>query len=636
MLLSDHDVSSTWHPTKNTLNLSELTTQSGRKAWWVCSLGHEWECRIADRTLGKTKRGTGCPFCFGRKLLIGFNDFASMYPEVALEWHPSKNGELKPSNVYSGSKSRAWWMCKLGHEWECCIADRGLGEKKKHTGCPVCAGNKIVAGFNDLASQHPTLANDWHPVKNGLVQPSEVSSHSRIKRWWLGRCGHEWQAGTASLNRKEGTGRSNGCPVCNGKTILQGFNDLASQYPNVAQQWHPTKNEKSPEITFRSSRIKVWWLCSLGHEWKTTVTSRTESKTNCPICSGRKVCAGFNDLESQFPHLVLELHPTKNGSVKASELYAGGKKRMWWKCAKGHEWETGMESRTKPQGTNCPTCVVNSFVSKGEQEVVDFLSFEGFVVEQSNRTIFKNKRELDLFLPELMVAVEFNGLYYHSEEMGKYPEYHREKWLMCADKGIRLLQLWDDDWSCDPAGVRRMLLKALSPVEMVSTVGFSVVGCSHREAVGFLKAQAFGADRSVIVGGLNFKCVDSAGSIVAVLSLDELGSGVRQVVGYGDVLSFLSSEVLDFMLSSIANENSSGYLVQVDNCSFNAELFAGAGFVKSVEVAPFPSVMRRDRRVSLDMGSEGFSFVDAKGKFQLVKSGKLIWDAGKTCYKRTV
>ena len=111
----------------------DVMANSHIKVWWKCDKGHEWQVRVASRTSG----GSGCPICSGRKVLAGFNDLQTKEPRVAAEWHPTKNGALKPTMVTVGSTKKVWWKCPLGHEWKTVVYSRATGRK---CGCPECAG----------------------------------------------------------------------------------------------------------------------------------------------------------------------------------------------------------------------------------------------------------------------------------------------------------------------------------------------------------------------------------------------------------------------------------------------------------------------------------------------------------------
>ena len=94
--------------------------------------------------------------------------------------------------------------------------------------------------------------------------------------WKCSTCNYEWQA-SASTRLK-----GHGCPVCSG-LIATKSNNLAAVAPDLAKEWHPTKNEITPENITVSSNKKVWWLGKCGHEWQATVGSRTSGR-GCPIC----------------------------------------------------------------------------------------------------------------------------------------------------------------------------------------------------------------------------------------------------------------------------------------------------------------------------------------------------------------
>lgn len=114
------------------------------------------------------------------------------------------------------------------------------------------------------------------------------------------------------------------------------------------------------------SHKKVWWRCALGHQWEAPVYSRTTSSAGCPYCKGRKLQKPSKTLASEYPELLKEWHPTLNTDVLPEELLPGTHRKVWWKCAKGHEWKAQVKSRTK--GTGCPVCS-NRKVKVGENDL---------------------------------------------------------------------------------------------------------------------------------------------------------------------------------------------------------------------------------------------------------------------------
>ena len=264
---------------------------SKQKVWWQCGKGHRWQAAVYTRT----GSGTGCPVCAGKVAQAGENDLATLFPELALQWHPIKNGALSPEQVLPGSHRTVWWVCEKGHEWRASAASRTCGA----SGCPVCTGKKVIAGENDLASQFPAIAAQWHPSRNETLTPQQVTPNSNRKVWWRCGKGHDYRAVVAAR-----TVSGSGCPYCAGRKVLPGFNDLATLEPNVALQWHAALNGTlTPRMVTTGSRRKVWWECNLGHVWKAAIYSRTgPQKCGCPACSGKV----SSDRQERYQRMLAE------------------------------------------------------------------------------------------------------------------------------------------------------------------------------------------------------------------------------------------------------------------------------------------------------------------------------------------
>ena len=380
------DLAQEWLYTKNAPLLPNHTApHSNQKIWWRCARGHIWRATVNDRFAGN-----GCPVCTHRRVLAGFNDLATVNPLLASQWHPSRNGALTPAQVTCNSGRKIWWLCEKGHSWQATVTDRHRGN-----GCPYCSRRQVIPGVSDLASTHPALAAQWHPEKNEGLFPSAVSAGSSRKVWWQCSLGHSWQA--IISNRVKGRG----CPYCAGKKAWPGFNDLASQMPELAAQWHPEKNAglRPEHVTTRSGR-QIWWQCAQGHAWQALVASRTAG-VGCPFCAGKRVLIGFNDLASADPALARQWHPSKNGYLTPYHVTPGSNRKVWWQCEKGHEWRTTVASRS--QGCGCPKCSPST--SFAEQAIYFYCSK---VFTAYNRFRYQG-REVDVFLPELSIAIEHDG-----------------------------------------------------------------------------------------------------------------------------------------------------------------------------------------------------------------------------------
>lgn len=346
------DIAAQFHSIKNEgFAVDQIITGSHKNFWWKCSKSpdHEWEATVKNRTKPK---GTGCPCCAGLKISIT-NSLVSLHPDIALQFHPIKNGELTPDMIVANSDKKVWWKCPNGpdHEWPAVVYDRTSAGK---TGCPFCARQKLSV-TNSLATLYPSIASEFLATKNNGLTADKILAGSHKKCWWKCPKGpdHEWEVAVISR-----TSSKSGCPYCTGLK-LSVTNSLAARYPDIASELHPTKNNGlSADKILAGTIKKYWWKCSKGpdHEWEATVDSRTSGGRSCACCSGRQVSV-TNSLATRYPNIASEFHPTKNGGLSPEQMIAGSNKKYWWKCLKNpdHEWKATVGSRTC-SGTGCPQC----------------------------------------------------------------------------------------------------------------------------------------------------------------------------------------------------------------------------------------------------------------------------------------
>lgn len=359
--------------TAHNLPLTPQTVTYGchTSAWWKCENGHEWKAAVYTRSAGAR-----CPYCTGRKVMVGFNDLATQSPELARQWDYRKNAPRKPSDFSAGSQRLVWWRCEKGHSWRAQIRSRVSG-----CGCPVCADRLVVAGENSLADASPELARQWDAEKNAPLTPQQVTAGTRRKVWWKCARGHSWRASVASrANQKTG------CPICGGKEVLPGFNDLASQNPVLAAQWDTERNEMfTPQQVTLTSNRKAWWICEKGHSFQAVIASRANG-TGCPYCTNKNVLAGFNDLATVEPRIAAEWHPTLNGGLTPEMVTAGSNRKVWWQCPLGHTWKAVVYSRAGSQRCGCPICA-----GKGKQKNV---RYEEILAESAESSTAEGKADV--------------------------------------------------------------------------------------------------------------------------------------------------------------------------------------------------------------------------------------------------
>jgi hypothetical protein len=209
------------------------------------------------------------------------NNVGDLYPALALEWHPSLNGNLKAKDVTLGSGKIVWWKCSKceDHVWQYSVRHRVNGSK-----CPFC---------RSLGSLYPNIAIEWHPTLNNPLTSTDVSHGSKQMIWW--KClnhkscdEHVWQA---TVNSRVAS--SSCCPYCIiGTKKVCTCNSFGILYPNIAIEWHTTMNGnlKSTDVS-HGSKQKIWWICKNptrkcgDNIWQATINSRVSDGKSCPICA---------------------------------------------------------------------------------------------------------------------------------------------------------------------------------------------------------------------------------------------------------------------------------------------------------------------------------------------------------------
>ncbi len=226
------------------------------------------------------------------------------------------------------------------------------------TGCPYCSGRKVWSGHNDLATVKPEVAALWDYDKN-KKGPHEYLPKSNASVLWKCEKGHLWETKICTQIK------NNGCPTCNNKHLLVGFNDLKSQYPAIADEWDYENNAglKPEDVTYGAKK-SVFWKCKHGHpSWEAEVYRRVGNLNtgvkgnNCPYCSGRKAIPGVNDVGTLFPMLIKEWDESKNEeSIHDVKVKSG--QWAWWLCPHcRHSYQKVVRDRTKRKTPEkCPLC----------------------------------------------------------------------------------------------------------------------------------------------------------------------------------------------------------------------------------------------------------------------------------------
>ena len=238
---------------------------------------------------------TGCPSCSGRQV-CKCSSLAALRPDLMAQWDFLGNAHLDAEQISPGSHKKVSWLCAQHGAWLAMVQHRSNGG-----GCPQCAvarSKKKRTRRGLLRDEHPELVAQLHPTENDHVNLEKLTSGSEVKAVWVCNnrqntpygCTHPhiW---TAAVKVRSGSKnrRGHGCPFCAGRVVCP-CNSLAVKAPEVAAQWHPSRNgNKQPDQVGVSSSLRVWWqhvneVTGEVHEWIAQVKNRVGMSSGCPLC----------------------------------------------------------------------------------------------------------------------------------------------------------------------------------------------------------------------------------------------------------------------------------------------------------------------------------------------------------------
>jgi len=277
----------------------DITAYGTATMWWVCPRGHEYDMRVRARTA----MSANCPYCSGKRLLPE-QSLAALRPDVATQWHPTRNGDNTPWDFLPQSNQFAWFACPKSalHDWKSRIQHRTVYD----SGCPYCAGRKVCAD-NSLAALRPDIARELDPVRSGFTADDVTQGSDRQAAWVCATWGeeHRWTAHISSRTRPTQPER---CPYCSRKRPWR-LNNLALLFPAIAAEYDPTLNggQTAAEVLPFSAKL-AGWRCRRdpAHVWRKPVVERTSNGTGCKHChTGRR----FSRVEIQVSHLLATVLP---------------------------------------------------------------------------------------------------------------------------------------------------------------------------------------------------------------------------------------------------------------------------------------------------------------------------------------
>lgn len=323
------------------------------------------------------------------------------------------------------------------------------------------------------------------------------------------------------------------------------------------------------------------------------------------------------------------------------EVSSSSKYHAWWKCINGHEWQAYVYYRTQhyPQyGNACPICRGNQS-SILEKELSDFIESS-----TSQRILLHDRsligpKELDIYLPDSRIAIEFNGVYWHSERGGKGKWFHFEKWKLCRDKGVQLITIWEDDWLYKNNIVKNMILHKIgaSEQEKIYARSCQVVQISQSVANGFLDNHHIQGKAN---GSIRLALQNKNNEIVAVSVWRRITEDTWLLSRYAT--SSIVVGGMSKMISHFERLKKQGVIVTfADHEVSDGSSYKGLGFVKDRTLHPdYKYVFNRVRnhksrfRKSRFKSDPSLVFDESMTESELAILNKIdrVWDSGKARY----
>ena len=290
-------------------------------------------------------------------------------------------------------------------------------------------------------SDIPELLAEWDFEKND-IKPTEITKGSHRKVWWKCKEGHSYYAQVNNIaNGKR-------CPVCAGRKVLVGFNDLETWCINnnsehLIREYSKENKQQMSEFTMGTHK-EVVWICEKGHHYKMKISDRTVSHFGCPICSNHRLLSGYNDFctwsKNNLPILIKE-YSVKN-KVNMDQIMPNSTIKVIWECSMcGFEYQSSPNSRVNMR-SGCPKCAKRLYSSFPEQAILYYILKQYPDAINGYKDIEHGITELDIYIPSLKIGIEYDGAHWHGNDES-YKK-HIKKYNACIAQNIRLIRVKED------------------------------------------------------------------------------------------------------------------------------------------------------------------------------------------------
>lgn len=579
-----------WHPTKNDKALDEYTRGSKHKAWWLCpSCGREWQTTIFRRNHFKSGCAN-CAFLARRKPHLDL---------LYLEWSPKNKGTL--DDYVRTSEEKVHWVCELGHEWVASVFSRNTGTK-----CRMCS-----VRTEENTKHEQAVYQEWS--SKNKTTPDLYTRGSSYMAHWVCPEGHEWRS---TIN---GRNAGHGCKKCSARNPTN-----VKHLPHLYDEWDKEKNERALDEFTTGSEYTMHWVCphNPDHKWEASIKKRNRGQ-GCFKCRRRGP-----ENTKHAEHLYKEW--SDRNETRLDDYTTRSGQTAWWVCQTcDEEWNTPIYVRGR--GSGCPNCALSG-TSESEKDLADFISGLGLDVERNVRGLNGSRLEYDIVIHDLRIAVEFNGLYWHSEKVKQGTDYHKRK---TEGTEYQVIHVWEDDWRDRRQVVETMLKRKLgvSTERRVNARQTEFTEITAKQAREFLDEHHI---QGYAHGGW-YGALRQCGEIVAVMAMRKRDDDY-------ELVRYATSAIVRGGHTKLLSEfkkvrNPRRIYTFSDNAVSDGSLYESCGFVKDKDLPPDYCYVVGGKRVhKFNYRKARFRkdpdllYVEGKTERELALLNNLprIWDAGKT------
>lgn len=508
------EIAKLWHHTLNgNKTPHNVKSKSSATAWWICPItGAPYQRQIYSQVT----RQSPSPYVMNKKILTGYNDILTKCPEAEKYWDYNKN-TLDPRKTLFNSTQKAWWKdpeTNTSIQREIKTTTKRLIRNKKDENPNTSEFTPIP---QPITKTHTTIIETMWDYEKNTKQPETLTPGSNYNAWWI--CPTYKHSYQRKVRNQLKAGLSS--PIMSGHLVIKGLNDLSTTHPHIAKNWDNSNPMSPTEVTAGSEKEATWKDPSTGKTYTRRICDQVKREGRSPLNPGGKASQG-NTLALHYPHIAELWHPTKNHPLTPENVPPKSKNFYWW-----YDPETKQEfRRTVHDMCTRPPHPPIANASGGEREIYNFIKefYTGPIIQHSRSVIYP--LELDIYMPELKIGIEFNGIYWHSEKKKPDKNYHQTKYLLAKEKNITLIMVWEDDYKKNPELIKQSIRSKMGYDDRERTYArnTTLYHSTYREAKEFCKQYHI---QGSTTGSHYIGLKDKSGTIVAMSIWKKLGKELR-------------------------------------------------------------------------------------------------------------